>query len=460
MTSFEAQRPARPPNLFSLSAYTASIQTQVEGLIQRLAGFVFLIRLASAAIAYGSQILLVHCMGAADYGIYIFVWTVLLIVGACADFGLATAAQRLIPEYSQHRAWELLRGFLSGCFWFSTTMAFGFAGILAAGVKLLEPWLDPQTIVPLYIACATIPGFALAQTQSGVSRSFDWVGLALAPVFIIRQLLLTAAIIGLYLAGVEVNASTAMLASAAVVWLTCIGTSLVVRLRLRERVEPGPRSYRFDQWLKVAWPIAIVELFFLLFSYVDVLVLKQFAPAEDVAIYYAASKTLALVPVVHFAISATVTHRFSEYYSAGDLAQLDRFLRLAISLTFWPSLALMAALLAAGKPILGLFGSEFARGYTPMLILAVGLLARASVGPLERLLTVAGKWHACLFVHVGAFALNLLLCLWLIPSAGVAGAATASAVAMVAESILLFVMAKWQLNVHGFIWCRNQAGGR
>jgi O-antigen/teichoic acid export membrane protein len=456
MSTLEAQRSARSSNIFNLQAF---VWDGVGGLVQRLAGVVFLLRIMGAAIAYGSQILLVHCMGASEYGIYIFVWTVLLIVGTCADLGLATASQRLIPEYSQHRSWELLRGFLSACLRLSIGTAFCCSVMIAATIKLCEPWLDPRTIVPLYVACATIPAFALTQTQSGISRSFDWVGLALAPTYVIRQLLLTAAILGLYLANVAVDASAAMLVSAASVWLTCVGAWIVVRRRLRNRVAPGARSYRFDVWLKIAWPIAVVELFFLLFSYVDVLMLKQFGSAEEVAIYYAASKTLALVPVVHFAISATATHRFSEYHAAGNAERLHHFLNVAIKLTFWPSIALVAGLLAAGNFILGLFGAEFVRGYTPMMILAVGLVARASVGPLERLLTVAGKWRACLFVHVAAFGLNLLLCVSLIPSAGMTGAAVASSVAMMAESVLLFIMAKKHLTVHGFIWRPNRLTG-
>ena len=83
----------------------------------------------------------------------------------------------------------------------------------------------------------------------------------------------------------------------------------------------------------------MVEGFYLLLTNVDMLMLQQFRPPEEVAVYYAAAKTLALVAFVHFAVSAAVAHRFSEYHAADDRARLAAFLADSIRWTFWPSLA-------------------------------------------------------------------------------------------------------------------------
>jgi hypothetical protein len=37
----------------------------------------------------------------------------------------------------------------------------------------------------------TIPAYALANLQEGIARSYDWVGLSMMPVYVVRQLLLT-----------------------------------------------------------------------------------------------------------------------------------------------------------------------------------------------------------------------------------------------------------------------------
>ncbi|MGC8035665.1 oligosaccharide flippase family protein, partial [Salmonella enterica] len=66
---------------------------------RRLAGTIFLIRVISAGLAYFSQILLARWMGSGDYGIYVYVWTWVLLLGSMLDFGIAASAQKIIPEY-------------------------------------------------------------------------------------------------------------------------------------------------------------------------------------------------------------------------------------------------------------------------------------------------------------------------------------------------------------------------
>ena len=102
-------------------------------------------------------------------------------------------------------------------------------------------------------------------------------------------------------------------------------------------------------------------------------------------------------------------------------------------------------------PLLDLFGDGFASGYDVMFILAVGMLARAAVGPAERLLNMLGERKQCAVIYAGAFAVNLALCVILIPRIGIEGAAAATSIAIVCESIALYVVAKRRLGFHVFI---------
>ena len=221
---------------------------------------------------------------------------------------------------------------------------------------------------------------------------------------------------------------------------------------VREKIEPGPKAYSTGAWLAASLPIFMVEGFYLLLTHADVLLLRQYRPPEEVAVYYAAAKTLALVAFVSFSVSAATAHKFSEYHVAGNKAQLSAFLADSIKWTFWPSLGATVVILALGKPILWLFGPQFVDGYVLMFILAIGPLARATVGPVERLLNMVGEQRACAFVYASAFAANIVLCVVLIPRFGVAGAAAAISGAMILEAVLLYAVAKHRLGLHVFIW--------
>ena len=180
--------------------------------------------------------------------------------------------------------------------------------------------------------------------------------------------------------------------------------------------------------------------------------LKQFRSAEDVAIYYAASKTIALVSFIYYSVAQTIAHKFVEYDVSGNREGLAVFLKQSVRLTFWPSVVVIIGLLALGHPLLRLFGREFTSGYYLMFIIAIGLLARASVGPAERLLNMLGERRACALIYAVSFAISLILCIVMIPRFGLAGAAAASSIALVFESASLFMAAKYRLGLHCFIF--------
>jgi O-antigen/teichoic acid export membrane protein len=426
-------------------------------LARRLAGTAFLVRVASAALAYGSQILLARWMGGYEFGIYVYVWTWVLLIGGIVDLGLGSATPRFVPEYIERREFALLRGFLAGSRWLSVALATVFAAICLFGVWALKPWLDQHTVIPLYLACMALPIYGLLLVQSGIARSYNWVNLALMPAYVIRQVLLLALMAAAYYSGLPTDAVTATAVAVISVWAVAVGQLIVLNRRLGKTVEKGPRSFRAASWMWTSVPLFAVEGFYLLLTYSDVLVLKQFRPADEVAVYYASAKTLALVAFIYFSVAQTIGHKFTEYHVAGDRARLADFLAQAVRLTFWPSVAAIVVLLALGRPMLMLFGEGFVDGYYLMYIIAIGMLARASVGPAERLLNMLGQQRACALVYAGAFALNIALCVLLIPRFGAAGAAAAVSTALVVESALLFTVAKRRLGLHSFIFGRGKA---
>src|SRR5215472_4697287 len=389
--------------------------TSEASVTRRLAGTIFIIRVLSAALAYLSQILLARWMGGSDYGVYVYVWTWLLLLGSMMDFGISASAQKIIPEYRTSGETALLRGFLSGSRWMTFAVSSAVSLALAGIVKVLSPWIEAGAVVPLYVGCLTLPPFVVANTQDGIARSHDWMRLGLMPQFIVRQALIIGFTAGFFVLGFDLGATAAMAASAAAVWIAMIGQMLVLNRRLASHVETGPKAYDFRGWLAISLPILLVESFYLLLSYTDVLVLQQFRSSEEVGVYFAVVKTLALVSFIHYAMSATTAHRFAEYHALGDKARLSAYVRYAIKMTFWPSLAATILLLAFGEPLLWLFGPQFVVGYDIMFIAAIGLVVRAAVGPVERLLNMLGHQHICAAAYAGAFVMNAVLCVLMVP---------------------------------------------
>ncbi|GLK78862.1 GNAT family N-acetyltransferase [Methylopila turkensis] len=419
---------------------------------KKVAGGAFLFRVGNAGIAFASQILLARWMGEGEYGIYVYVWTWVLLLGGVTSLGLASSPQRFIPEYADSGEHALLRGFLLG----SRLLSMLFATILTA-VGLLGLWLFGEhlsswAVIPLYLALICVPMYVLTDVQDGIARSHNWIDVALAPAYLVRPLLILGLLAVLSYEHYAPTAVTAMAATIVATWLTALAQLVLLERRLAAKVPAGPRAYAPRLWMKVSLPIFMVEGFYLLLAYTDILVLSMFVEPHQVGVYYASVKVMSLVAFVSFSVSAAVAHRFTEYSVAGDRERLETMVRDAARWTFWPSLAGCAVLLAFGWPILWLFGEAFTAGYPLLFVIAIGLLARATVGPLERLLNMLGQQNICAAVYGSAFVLNLSLALLLVPRFGTMGAAAATSITLVIESVLLFVITRRRLGLGALPW--------
>jgi O-antigen/teichoic acid export membrane protein len=425
-----------------------------QSVAQRMAGAAFVIRVLSAGIAYVSQVLMARWMGGSEFGTYVSVWVWVLLIGHFANAGLASAAQRFLPAYAETGDQAGLRGFISGGRRLGFLIATAVAVIGLALLWQFGTWLSGDMVMPLALAALCLPMFVLTDIQDGIARSYNWTDLALGPPYLIRPVILLATMAGAHVAGFPTNAVAAMACAVVATWLAAAAQLLLLNRRLGREVAPGPSRIEPLTWLRTSLPIFLVETFYLALTYTDVVLLKQLAGPEEVAVYWAAVKTLALVAFIYFAVAAAAAHRFSEYHVAGDREKLADFLRASIRWTFFPSLAATIVILALGKPFLMMFGPDFVAGYPAMFVVSIGLLARAAVGPVERLLTMSGHQTACALIYALAFGTAVVLCFVLIPPLGMMGAAIATATALTLESILLLWITTARLGLSLGFWSR------
>lgn len=407
-----------------------------RGAAKRMSLVAFMIRIVSAAIAFLSQVLLARWMGGFEYGIYVLVWVTMIIIGNLSCFGFQTAVIRYIPQYRAQNQFAKLRGILvtSPLFALVSSTVVAMAG--GTGVLLLSDQIENYYLIPFCLGIVCLPMLALSDVLHGISRANSQAIAALAPIYIIRPVLILVVMLSALLAGYSPSARTAIISAIIATYITTLIQILGVKSDVFDKVPAGIRKIRLREWLAVSLPIFLVEGFFFLLTNADVLMVGRYMQPGDVAIYFASVKTLALVHFVYFAVKAGVAQRYAQFFH-GDRSRLASFARDTVTWTFWPSLAMALAVLALGKPILGLFGSEFQQGYPLLFVLAAGIVARAAVGPAESLLTMSGNQRICAAVYAGTLALNIFLNILLIPVYGLMGTAIATGVAMAFEAVAL-----------------------
>ena len=422
--------------------------TDDRSVSQRIALVAFATRVVSAAIAYFSQVIMARWMADFQYGVFVVVWVGSVIMGGLACLGVQIAVLRFVPEYLERRELDLLRGVIFGSRIQGVVTSTFFAVVGFAGLYAFGDHVSGTYLIPLYLGAVTLPMLALGEIQEGLARSFSWANLALWPTYIVRPLLILVFMGAALWYGAKPDAVTAMAAVVAATYVTAIGQFFRLNSKIGKTVPHGPRQFLPLLWLTVAVPIFIVEGFFNLLTNVDILIVGRLMQPEQVAIYFAAVKTMALVHFVYFSVRAGSAQRFSKYYAAGDNVRLSAFVHDTLHWTFWPSLAMVALLVIVGRWLLAMFGPSFVEGYPVLFILSVGLLLRASIGPAETLLIMAGQQGITSVVYAVTFFLNVSLNFFLIPHFGINGAATATAIALGAETLVLYVLVAGRLSIN------------
>ena len=416
-------------------------------LAQRMALITFAIRVVSAAIAFISQIILARFMGEFEYGIFVFVWALVVICGDLSCLGFHTTVVRFLPDYAGRNAHAEIRGLTETARIFamlsSTALALG--GFLC--LWLFHAAFANYYVVPLFIGLFCMPMIALGDVLDSTARAHSWALVALSPTYIIRPLLILAFMVLAVWIDAPHTALTAMVAALAATYLTTVVQFFSIVRRLGKRYVSGPRKVEFALWIRAALPIFVIEGFGFLLTNSDVIVVGLFLDPESVAIYFAAAKTMALVHFVFFSVKAAAAPRFAALFASGDRAALARFAGETVRWSFWPSLAVGLAVVALGHVLLSLFGPAFTAGHGLMVILFAGILAKALVGPGEVLLTMSGEQRLCVIVYAVALAANITFNVTLIPLFGVTGAAIATASAMVVEAVLLHLAVRGKLSI-------------
>jgi O-antigen/teichoic acid export membrane protein len=418
---------------------------------QRDALLAFSVRVASAGILYLSQIVLARWMGAFEYGIYVVVWTSVLVLGGLSNLGLAVGMIRMLPEYRETGARNLEAGLLFSGRWFAVATSTVVALLGLLGLKWFGYRLNTPYLMPAYLALVCLPIFTLTDVQDGIGRACGWMGIALVPPYVVRPLLVLLTMAVAHGLGWPMRAETAAGAAIVATWLSGLAQWIALERQLRfERQSFKPvvrRAYAPRLWATTAVPLFLINIAELCLQNADVLIISAYLTPVDAAMYFAAAKTMSLVLFVHYAVGSAVANQFSKLNARGDQAALRTFVHDAVRWTFWPSLAAAVGILVLGYPLLWLFSPAFTAAYPVMFILVCGFLVRASTGPAEYLLNMLGEQKACATILILTALSNIALNLWLVPRYGIMGAAIATATALSGAAVAFALVARRRLGL-------------
>jgi O-antigen/teichoic acid export membrane protein len=187
--------------------------------------------------------------------------------------------------------------------------------------------------------------------------------------------------------------------------------------------------------MRYAGPRAPAALFSQLLFWTDLFVVARYVGEADVDVYSAALRAGQVLLLFLTSVSLMFSPFVADLHNRGETKRLDGLFK---SLTRWTLAATLPAfliLVVVPAEALRIFGSDFSRGETALLILLAGQFVNVLTGSVGFVLIMVGRTGWDLIVYGASLALNLVMAFALAPRYGLTGAAIANAVT--------FALSKW-----------------
>lgn len=385
-------------------------------------------------------VVLARVLGAAEYGIYAYVFALISVLAIPSQFGLPQLVVRETAKSRTQQQWGLMRGVWR---WASSvTLVLSLA--VALGMGIIAWWLaghfSVSTLATFMVALFLVPVMALAKLRDAALRGLHRVVQGQLSDTILRPAFFLSLIAIFLLMDTDLSALTAMtLHTVAACLAFFIGSLLLYRARPPQLVTKPAPVYQSQQWLRSVIPLAFTSGMQLVNKHTDLLVLGLFASAAEVGIYRVVAQGSALVLFGLTAINMLVAPHFARLYVEQDFRRLQKLTTISARLALVIALPLVVIFIVYGNVILSAaFGDDFGRGHIALAILGVGYLVAALFGSVANLLNMTGHERDSARGLGIAAALNVVLNFVLVPIFGIEGAAVATALTVTLSNFLLW----------------------
>lgn len=421
--------------------------------LRRGSTLTFGVQVAGAGLGYLLEVVLARVLGPEAYGEYTWVMATVYLLAVVGALGMPKASVRFIAEYRTNRHWQLLKGlFIRGLQLIGLT-GIALVAIVTVAILFLVESPTEAWLLLLLFGAALVPLRSFLDFEMGVSRGLKKMVLAFAPTSIFRPLLLMGAIGFAVAIGTEVSSGEALGLTALVYLVLVVGHGFVIWRKLPDESRLSEARFAEKKWLRVSLPLLLAAASFMLLSRTDVIMLGILSDSRNVGLYNSASRTAQLTGYVAIALNSIAGPLISELFTRGERQKLQELAGRVSAWTFWPSLAIGLGLIVLARPVLGLFGSEFAAARIPLVVLVAGYVLASSVGSVAYLLDMTGYQDYTAKVVAMSSVLNIVLNVVAIPLLGAVGAAIATITSMMVWNLWLRRTVKRELAIEpSILW--------
>lgn len=391
----------------------------------------------SGAVASVALTLLVSRLYGPDgVGMFQIALTTSALLAVAASFGLDKVVVRSVSVAWSRQDLGSANGSISRALrvtgWLGAVMAVLMAALAYPLTYLVMG--QPAVFPALLVMALTVPALALIRVMAGSIRCLGKVFLAQS-LDGIAYTGLTAGALGL---AWLVFGRPPALTPEVLYTVACMGVAVFGWRQLAALRQDWPQGTH-SLSLRSGGRIAAIIVMGLAVEWLVVIALGGWKGPAEAGIFRVAAQFGLLFTLVRNSFDQMVAPRLATHYAANDRPGMNQILLRSSLIGAGLCLPLLGALLVFPQWLLGLFGAEFQRGSTALMILAAGQFVGVAAGPVGALLDMAHREYVAMRIEIGIMLGSIAMLVLLVPEHGMIGAAVTFAAATVARSIALWI---------------------
>ncbi len=392
--------------------------------------------------------LLARWVGVEYLGIYVLANSIMRIGEVMAKMGLETGVMRFVsrlePDKDRLQIQNIIRSALKMTVVFSLGITllilFGSGWIVTNVLK--EP---PLLKTVLIVFALTIPFNALTMVSAFATQGFKRLKYKVFTTQFVNPTILFG---GMVISFWFISKQFALMLPTAITGV--IGCILMFKLlqNISSVNIKSVWSASIDKrLLAFSVPLMFVTILQIFMHWMDVLMLGYFTDASTVGLYHPAARTAGLLQALLVSFISIYAPIMSQLHNKGDTKEMSRLYKLVSRWLITFAIPVALVFIIYPSKVMLLFGPDYMASAPVLVLLTIATFIQAALGTAGPILSMSGFTRLVLWNSLGAFVLNIILNIVLIPKFGIIGAAWATLFSLVALGIARVLEVHWILKL-------------
>ena len=394
--------------------------------------------------------LLARWVGVEYLGIYSLANAIMLIGEVIAKMGLEIGVMRFVsradPETDKFQIQKIIQSALKMTGIFSIGIAILLAGFAWLLVDLFKGTLLLHTAIIVF--AFTVPFNAITLVSAFATQGFKLLKYKVFTTQFLNPTLLLLVMVISYWA---ISKESAIILPMAVTGVLGSITMFLILKNVSGVKLMGVLSAPFDKkLLAYSIPLMLVTILQTFMHWMDILMLGYFTDTSVVGLYHPAARTAGLLQALLISFIGIYAPIMSQLHGKGDFREMSRLYKLVSRWLLTLSIPISLVFILYPVKVMLLFGPDYMDSASILVLLTIATFVQTAFGAAGPVLSMSGYTRLVLWNSLGAFILNLVLNIILIPKFGIMGAAWATLISLTALGLARIIEVQLILKLSFF----------